>query len=281
MTDRYAVFGDPVEHSLSPQIHAAFALQTAQDLSYGRQRVEPGRFAGAVAEFFAGGGSGLNVTLPHKIAALTCADELTGRARRAGAVNTLIALADRRLLGDNTDGAGLVNDLTRNLRWPLQGKRLLILGAGGAVRGVLGPLLHERPRAVTIANRTPDRARVLAAAFQGDGEIVHCAYPALAGQRFDLIINGTSASLSGALPALPEGLLAADAGCYDMMYAARDTVFLTWGRAQGAARLADGLGMLVEQAAEAFRQWRGVAPDTAPVIAALRAELARRAGGGQ
>lgn len=280
MTDRYAVFGDPVAHSLSPRIHAAFAVQTGQDMSYGRQRVEADHFAAAVADFFAAGGRGLNITLPHKIEACRCADELTDRARHAGAVNTLVMLADRRLLGDNTDGVGLVRDLTRNLRWTLAGKRILVLGAGGAVRGVLGPLLQERPHSVTIANRTLRRAEDLAAAFRGEGRVVSCAYAALAGQCFDIVINGTSASLSGELPALPAGLLDAGAACYDMMYGASETVFLCWGRSGGAAGLADGLGMLVEQAAEAFRLWRGVEPATAPVIAALRTELSRPAGGG-
>lgn len=270
MTDRYAVFGNPIAHSKSPQIHSLFAAQTRQDLVYERQLVEAGGFAGAADTFFSAGGKGLNITVPFKLDAFAYARQLTPRARSAAAVNTLALQADGLVLGDNTDGAGLVGDMRHNLHWSLQGKRILVLGAGGAVRGVLAPLLAELPSTITIANRTVEKAAELATAFADLGSVDGCGFAELGGRIFDLVINGTSASLAGDLPPLPQDILASGCCCYDMMYGSKPTVFMAWASNQGAAHVADGLGMLVEQAAEAFYLWRGVRPETAPVIAELR-----------
>ncbi|MDO9466374.1 MAG: shikimate dehydrogenase [Thiobacillus sp.] len=264
MTDRYAVFGHPIAHSKSPQIHAAFARQTGQDMTYEAILAPKDGFADSVAAFIAAGGRGANVTVPFKEEAFKLASRLNPRAERAGAVNTLTFNADG-ILGDNTDGAGLVADLTRNLGWALAGKRILLLGAGGAARGVIDPLLGQQPAALVIANRTVSRAQDLAALF-GRG-VSACGFDA-ADAPFDLVINATSASLAGALPPLSPRVFTAATLAYDMMYG-RDTPFLDFARSHGAAT-ADGLGMLVEQAAEAFYLWRSVRPDTAPVIAALR-----------
>lgn len=264
MTDRYAVFGHPIAHSKSPAIHAAFARQTGQDLRYDAILAPLDGFAASVDAFVAAGGRGANVTVPFKEAAFRLATRLSARAERAGAVNTL-SFADGAILGDNTDGAGLVADLVRNLKRDLAGARILLLGAGGAARGVAGPLLDLRPLALVIANRTAGRAEELARLF--DRNVVGCGFEAVE-DRFDLVVNATAASLAGELPPLPPGAFAPDALAYDMMYG-RDTPFLAFARERGAAT-ADGLGMLVEQAAEAFFVWRGVRPDTAPVIASLR-----------
>ncbi|MBN9420885.1 MAG: shikimate dehydrogenase [Candidatus Accumulibacter sp. 66-26] len=273
MTDRYAVFGNPIAHSKSPAIHADFARQTAQDLVYEALLAPLDGFADAVRAF-AAGGRGANVTVPFKEEAYRLASRLTPRAELAGAVNTLL-FATGEIVGDNTDGAGLVRDLCANLGCALAGQRILLLGAGGAARGALGPLLDAHPAALVVANRTPDKARELAARFSAHfaahGPVRGCAYPELAGQTFDLVINATSASLGGELPPLPAGVFAPDSLAYDMMYGKGDTPFMAFARAQGAARVADGLGMLVEQAAEAFFVWRGVRPDGAPLLARLRA----------
>lgn len=275
LMDRYAVFGNPIKHSRSPQIHAAFAAQTGQMLTYRAQLVETGGFATAARLFFEDGGRGLNVTVPFKLEAFDFADELSERAQRAGAVNTLARREDGRIFGDNTDGVGLVRDITHNLGWSIEGKRLLILGAGGAVRGVLEPLLQCRPAVVVIANRTVEKARQLARGFSDLGSLLGCGYDALVGNQFDLVINGTSASLSAELPPLPGQLLSDTACCYDMAYGAEPTPFMRWAASQAAWAVADGLGMLVEQAAESFWIWRGVRPDTQPVISQLRASIAR------
>ena len=264
MTDRYAVFGHPIAHSKSPQIHAAFARQTGQDMTYEAILAPLDGFEASVAAFVAAGGRGANVTVPFKEQAYRLADRLCPRAERAGAVNTLVF--DDGTLGDNTDGAGLVADLTRNLKRPLAGKRILLLGAGGAARGVIEPLLEQQPAALVIANRTVGRAQELADLF-GHG-IRACGFEDTDGP-FDVVINATAASLAGELPPLSPRVFIADTLAYDMMYG-RDTPFLAFARGHGAAT-ADGLGMLVEQAAEAFALWRGVRPDTAPVIASLRA----------
>jgi len=263
MTDRYAVFGHPIAHSKSPQIHAAFARQTGQDMTYEAILVPLDGFAASVAQFIAAGGRGANVTVPFKEEAFRLANRLNPRARRAGAVNTLIF--DDGILGDNTDGAGLVADLTRNLHCTLAGRRILLLGAGGGARGVVEPLLDQQPAALVIANRTVGRAQELAELF--DRGVRACGFDAL-DEPFDLVINATAASLAGELPPLSPRVFTPDTLAYDMMYG-RDTPFLAFARTHGAAT-ADGLGMLVEQAAEAFLLWRGVRPDTAPVIAALR-----------
>lgn len=270
--DRYAVVGNPIAHSKSPDIHRLFAEQTGQALTYEKLLAELDGFPATARAFFAAGGKGLNVTVPFKEDAFRLADSKTERAQLAGAVNTLALQSDGRLLGDNTDGAGLVADLLGH-GWPLKGKRLLILGAGGAVRGVLAPLLAEKPAELVIANRTEAKAAQLALGFAHLGPVRAYALPDLAGRPFDLVINGTSASLSGELPTLPAGLFAPGAAAYDMVYGAEPTAFLCWAAEQGVQRLADGLGMLVGQAAEAFELWRGLRPDTAPVIKALRAQL--------
>ncbi len=264
MTDHYAVFGHPIAHSKSPQIHAAFARQTGQDMTYEAILAPKDGFAASVAAFVAAGGRGANVTVPFKEEAFRLASRLSSRAERAGAVNTLVF--DDGILGDNTDGAGLVADLARNLECALTGRRILLLGAGGAARGVIEPLLDQQPAALVIANRTVSRAQELAELF--DRGVRACGFDAL-DTPFDLVINATAASLAGELPPLSPSLFTPDTLAYDMMYGG-DTPFLSFARTHGAAT-ADGLGMLVEQAAEAFWLWRGVRPDTAPVISALRA----------
>lgn len=272
--DRYAVFGNPIKHSRSPQIHTAFAEQCGQRLSYRTQLVELGGFAAAATAFFAGGGKGLNITVPFKLDAYAFATELSGRARRAGAVNTLAAQTDGTIYGDNTDGVGLVRDIEQNLDWEIAGKRLLILGSGGAVRGILEPLLKRHPGSVVIANRTVDKAQQLAREFADLGEVRGCSYEELAGNRYDLLINGTSAGLHGDMPPLPDDILGDGCCCYDLTYGAQPTPFMRWAAGEAAWAVADGLGMLVEQAAESFCIWRGVRPATRPVIAMLRASLA-------
>ncbi len=267
--DQYAVVGHPVAHSLSPFIHSLFARQTGQSLTYRLMDVEPEQFAERVRGFFAGGGRGVNVTLPHKVRAAALASELTERARLAGAVNTLAARRDGTLLGDNTDGAGLVQDLTVNLGMPVTQRSILLIGAGGAARGVIAPLLALRPQRIVITNRTAERAAALAAVFAGLGEVQGCGFGDLDAQSFDLIVNATSASLTGALPEVPAGVFRADTFCYDMAYGRGDTPFVNWARELGCRRAVPGWGMLVEQAAESFRLWRGVRPLTAPVLTAL------------
>ena len=269
MSDHYCVFGNPVGHSKSPAIHAAFAAQCGQDLRYEAILAPADGFAASVRRFVAAGGRGANVTVPFKEGAFRLANRLTARAELAGAVNTLL-FEGREILGDNTDGAGLLRDLTVNLAFPTRGKRVLLLGAGGAARGVVGPLLDARPAALVIANRTATRARDLAQRFAAVASPLGCGYPDLADCCFDLVINATSASLAGALPPLPPGIFAPDSLAYDMMYGDRETPFLAFARGLGVSRLADGLGMLVEQAAEAFELWRGVRPDSVPVMAMLR-----------
>jgi shikimate dehydrogenase len=267
--DRYAVMGNPVAHSRSPEIHQLFAEQTGQRIDYRAILVERHRFAEAVAEFFATGGKGLNVTVPFKQEAWQLADRLSEAAQRAGAVNTL-AFTEGVLCGDNTDGIGLLRDLTRNLEITLDGREILILGAGGAARGVLAPLLEHRPTRLLIANRTAERALELAEQFGDLGNIQGGGFEMLTGLNFDLIINATAAGLSGQVPQLPHGVITPETCCYDMMYGPEPTAFMRYALAQGAPRVFDGLGMLVEQAAASFRLWRGVMPQTRPVIRTLR-----------
>ncbi len=272
-SDRYGVMGNPIGHSKSPMIHSLFAEQMKQSLSYEAILVEIGSFSEAVDEFKTAGGKGLNVTVPFKRDAWKRVDERTPCAELAGAVNTIVVRKDGTLLGDNTDGTGLVRDIRDNLKLPLAGKNILILGAGGAVRGVLGPILEEKPASVTIANRTPARAQELADAFEDLGTVDGCGFDDLDGSSFDIVINGTSASLKGEVPPLPDALLAKGALCYDMMYGAAPTAFMAWADDHNSTHIADGLGMLVEQAAESFLIWRGVKPQTAPVINAVRESL--------
>ena len=271
--DRYAVFGHPVGHSRSPGLHARFAELTGQLITYEAIDVPPDGFAAALERFLATGGKGLNITVPHKLAAFDAADVLTPRAQHAGAVNTL-ALQAHGLLGDNTDGAGLLRDLQHNLEIPLAGRRILLVGAGGAARGVLGPLLGAEPAVVVIANRSPRRAEELATRFASDGPVSGIALDG-AQDTFDLVINATSASLSDEVPALDTRIIGARTFCYDLAYGTGLTAFLRWASAHGCAAVADGLGMLVEQAAESFELWRGVRPPTAQVLTELRDAMAR------
>ena len=269
---RYAVVGNPVAHSLSPRIHAEFARQTGQALSYEAIELPLDGFEAGVRGLQRRGYAGLNVTVPFKQDAWRICDSLSERAERAAAVNTLVLADSGNIHGDNTDGIGLVRDLTINLGIELAGRSILVLGAGGAVRGVLGPLLELKPARLVVANRTPEKARTLAADFAGIGDIEALPFDALAGQSFDLIVNGTAAGLGGELPAIPEDLVGAGTACYDMMYRLdAPTAFVAWSESLGAACACDGLGMLVEQAAAAFTLWRGVEADGASVIALLRA----------
>jgi shikimate dehydrogenase len=270
MTDRYAVMGNPIAHSKSPRIHTLFAAQFGHDIEYRAILVEPGHFPQAVAEFLAEGGKGINITVPFKEEAWALAGKRSARAERAGAVNTLVLGPSGSHYGDNTDGAGLVRDLRYNHGCELTGKRLLLLGAGGAARGVIGPLLDERPAQLVIANRTPDKAVELAHAFHDSGLVEGCSLEALAGRSFDVIINATAAGLHGEVPELPPEVVQSHSWCYDLMYGNEPTAFTRWAQAGGALRTIDGLGMLVEQAAESFFLWRGVRPDTEAVIRALR-----------
>jgi shikimate dehydrogenase len=273
MTDAYGLFGYPVQHSWSPFIHGVFARQTGQDMVYRLHETPPDRFRSEVLDFFSGGGRGINVTLPHKRAAADLVNELTPRAQLADAVNTVVR-RDERLVGDNTDGAGLLADLTRNqgLRW--ESPRILLLGAGGAARGSLGPLLALQPSLLVIANRTAERAVALAADFAELGPVSGCEFAQLEHHRFDLIVNATSASLRGEVPIIPIDVVDERTTCYDMAYGVGGTAFVAWAKRLGAGRAEQGWGMLVEQAAEAFELWRGVRPDTTPVLEALRQRAA-------
>ena len=272
MTDRYCVLGNPVAHSRSPAIHAQFAEQCGQDMGYEAVLAPLDGFAVTVAQFIAAGGMGANVTVPFKEEAFRLSDRRSARAERAGAVNTLV-FGEGEIFGDNTDGAGLVRDIEANLGIALAGKRILLLGAGGAARGVIDPLLACRPASLFIANRSPAKAEGLAREFSDLGTVDAGDFAKTAGHRFDIVINATSASLSGASLPLPTGIYAPGSLAYDMMYGKGETPFLAQARMQGAVLLADGLGMLVEQAAEAFLVWRGVRPETALVLAGLRRQL--------
>ena len=270
--DQYVVIGNPVSHSKSPAIHAQFAAQTGESIAYERLAAPLDDFAACVQHFMQSGGRGANVTVPFKLEAFALATQLTPRAQAAGAVNTL-SFDDGRIVGDNTDGVGLVRDIVHNAGVVLEGRRILLLGAGGAARGVVMPLLAERPQQLVVANRTFARAQELVQSFPAAAPVLKAAaFDDLSGQ-FDAIINATSASLSADLPAVPATLFGPQVFVYDMMYAATPTVFMQWAAQHGAC-VRDGLGMLVEQAAESFFVWRGARPDTAPVYALLRAQLA-------
>lgn len=267
--DRYCVFGNPIAHSKSPWIHNEFARLTGQDLQYEARLAPIEAFEDSLRNFFSEGGLGCNVTVPFKEEAWRLAQVRSVRAEKAGAVNTLLLGKDGRLYGDNTDGVGLVRDLVQNAECVLKGKKILVLGAGGAVRGVLGPLLAEKPKLLVVANRTVEKAKTLYEIFRKDGAIKACTFDELSGQQFDVIINGTSASLQGAALVLPDDLLAKQGMAFDMMYGAEPTPFMRWAEECGAVTR-DGLGMLVEQAAEAFFLWRHVRPDTQDVLQKLR-----------
>jgi shikimate dehydrogenase len=273
MTDHYAVVGNPVAHSKSPEIHAAFARQTGHDIEYTKLLAPLDGFRGVVEAFRASGGRGVNVTVPFKLEAYDFADEVSQRARDAEAANCLRFDAER-VHADNTDGVGLIRDIVHNLGVALAGKRILLLGAGGAAQGVIAPLLEYEPSILAIANRTVDKALKLAEMFRrkpaaAASVLSGLSYGDLAGHHFDVVINATSTSLKGEMPPLPADAFAAGALAYDMMYGPVPSPFLAFARERGA-RVADGLGMLVEQAAESFLLWRGVRPQTAPVIALLR-----------
>ena len=274
MTDRYVVIGHPIAHSQSPRIHAMFAAQTGQDITYEKLLAPVDGFAESVKAFIDEGGRGANVTLPFKLEAYELADEVSERAHHARAANTL-SFSGEQISADNTDGIGLVRDIEINLDFDLKDKRVLLMGAGGAARGVLLPLLEASPARLIIANRTPERAIELAQSAKHQAAAAHtdvsaCGFGALSGQHFELVINATSSSLSDELPPLPDDLFATGALAYDMMYGKGLTSFLAYAEARNVERLADGLGMLVEQAAESFLIWRGVRPDTQPVMLALR-----------
>lgn len=272
--DKYLVVGDPIAHSKSPEIHQQFAEQTEQHIHYDKLRLAENDFDEAVKAFASLGGKGMNITVPFKEKAYALADELSDRARLAGAVNTLVFRENGRIYGDNTDGAGLVSDIIERLKWTLSDKRVLVLGAGGAVKGVLLPLLKCKPKTVVIANRTAEKAVSLAEQFSAYGNISGMGFMQLDTQDvFDVVINGTSAGLSGEMPVLPPSIVNEQSCVYDMVYAKEPTACLRWAAALGVSQLADGLGMLVGQAAESFYLWRSVKPDPTAVLTRLKSEL--------
>lgn len=267
--DRYALVGHPVEHSRSPLIHQLFARQTGQNMSYELIDATPEQFETAVRAFAAAGGKGMNVTVPHKRAAFRIATELGPAAMIATAVNTL-SFEGNVIRGDNTDGIGFMRDLTKNLGQRVTGERVLVLGAGGAARGILGPLLEAEPVAVVLANRTLARAQRLAEDFGGNPNLDVCGFEDLDRLgRFDIVVNATSAGLHGEAPPFPGSLLDHESLCYDLAYSLRQTPFVAWAAVHGAGRAVQGWGMLIEQAAESFTIWRGVRPDTAPILKQL------------
>lgn len=265
MTDRYGVIGHPIAHSKSPVIHRLFAQQTGEDISYEAFDIEPPELDTALETLVSEGTKGLNVTVPHKNAVVALADELSERARLAGAVNTLTIGKDGEIAGDNTDGVGLIRDLRDNLKVDMAGSRVLILGAGGATRGIVPGLLRTEPKLLRIANRTVERAQELATLFANLGNVSACSFGELGGQHFGLIINATSAGLAGEVPPFPPSIITPDVVCYDLSYAMKTTPFVGWSRQHGAHNVYQGWGMLVEQAAESFLIWRGTRPDTGPV----------------
>lgn len=276
--DQYAVMGNPIQHSKSPLIHSRFAKQTDQNIEYSAIQVDEGGFKQAVGNFQAANGKGLNITLPFKQEAWALVDQRSERAQTAGAVNTIICNDDGTLYGDNTDGAGLIKDIIKNHRGVINNKSILLLGAGGAARGVLSPLLDEQPKNIVIANRTIDNAVQLADSFSDKGDIIGCGFDmfnkntfgASKNHAFDIIINATSASLNNSLPPIPSSTIHSHTIVYDMMYGKEPTIFMNWAIENGCTQAIDGLGMLVEQAAESFYLWRKVKPDTQAVIDLLR-----------
>ncbi len=271
----YAVFGNPVKHSKSPQIHSLFAKQKGIELNYQAIEVPIEQFSDYVRSFAAQNGKGLNITVPFKENAFDLCDILTERAKLSGSVNTIWFDEQNKICGDTTDGKGLVNDLTINHSIDLNNKSILVLGAGGSVKAILEPLCAQKPKQIVIANRTVSRAEQLTKNFSKQAYIQACSYtelsePPYTKHPFDIIINGTSLSLHGKLPSIPKSTINNSTCCYDLMYSDTETVFMKWASAQGAEKVMDGLGMLVEQAAEAFMIWHGVMPETEPVIKLLR-----------
>lgn len=271
--DTYAVFGNPVNHSKSPLLQAMFADETGESISYTAEQIEIDEFEQSVTDFFDKGGKGLNITVPFKERAFSFADSLTIRAQTAGAVNTLFLNQKNEIVGDNTDGIGLLNDITNNLQWEISNKDCLIVGAGGAVRGIIEPLIKARPASITIVNRTLEKADALAKSFASLSTLHTLSFDQLKDKSFDLIINATSASLSGSMPPLPNSVLKEHTCCYDLMYSKTKTPFIKWAEANGCLLTSDGLGMLVCQGAESFYLWRGIMPTTKKVIFSLRQDL--------
>jgi shikimate dehydrogenase len=268
--DRYGVMGYPVSHSRSPVIHRLFALQTGENIQYELLQVTPEKLEAAVRQFQRTGGKGLNVTVPHKAEVVKMCDHLSERAATAGAVNTM-SFRDGEIYGENTDGIGLLRDLAINQNFTIEGANILILGAGGATRGIVGPLLEMQPASLRIANRTIDKAEILAQHFSRSGPVSACRFNVIpVTEKYDLIINATSAGVKGDTPPYPAAAVAPDTFCYDLSYGLSPTPFSVWARQQGAERSVMGWGMLVEQAAESFNIWRGVRPDTAPVLKQMK-----------
>lgn len=268
--DRYAVMGYPVAHSRSPVIHRLFAVQTGQNLQYELLEVAPDRLESAITQFARTGGRGLNITLPYKSEVTRFVDDMSERASTAGAINTLV-FKDKEIYGDNTDGVGLIRDLKENLEIELEGANILILGAGGSTRGIISPLLEEKPESIVIANRTMDKATALAQIFSAQGPVSAVSFKNVrTPPEFDLVINATSAGVKGETPPYPEHAISDKTICYDLSYSMRATPFSSWAKEQGAAKSYMGWGMLVEQAAESFHIWRGVRPDTAPVLKQMK-----------
>lgn len=272
--DKYAVVGNPIAHSKSPLIHKLFAEQTQQSMSYIAMLSESESFEKDVSDFFERDGMGLNITVPFKLKAYDFSNEVNERAKLAGAVNTLIK-KEGRVVGDNTDGVGLVNDISINKKFNLKNKKILLIGAGGASRGIIAPLFEKSSASITIVNRTESKAEQLAKGFSHLGETHALGFDALKNQEpYDLLINASSAGLSGEAPAIPKGLSIENSFCYDMVYSKSTTPFIEWAKSRGCTYTADGLGMLVEQAAESFYLWRGVRPETEVVLKQLRTEIA-------
>ena len=272
MTDRYAVIGNPVMHSKSPLIHTAFAQETGQNIEYTKLEAPLDGFRRVAEQFRAEGGRGLNVTTPFKLDAFQMATDLSERARFAGAVNAL-KFDGHRIHAENFDGIGLVNDIQKNLGCPMRGRRVLLMGAGGAVRGALLPFIEQQPDVLVIANRTPAKARALASDYASRGNVRGCGYDDLAGEHFDVVVNGTSASLKGEMPHISVDIFGKDSLAYELVYGKGLTPFLRTALESGTTRIADGVGMLVEQAAEAFEWWRGVRPNTTTLIKRMAVPL--------
>ncbi len=260
--DQYAVIGNPIEHSKSPDIHLLFADQTGEQLNYKKMLVEEGAFSQTVTTFFANGGKGLNITVPFKNDACAFVDELTEYAKNASAVNTIYQDDNGKFIGANTDGIGLLRDLKKSLRLQIINKKILIIGAGGATQGIVEPLLHEQPSELVIANRTASKAKAIAEHFNNFGNVKACALHEIPKQPFDLVLHATSAGLQGNNVELPTEIIGPNTCCYDLLYSDQDTPFMQWAKNNHARNVVDGFGMLLEQAAEAFYIWRGQRPDT-------------------